>query len=121
MAFVPFTDTWESFNWSGPTQQLAVATSKQVKIYDLQFRAGDHTGWNQFNEVDLVTVLLAPSGALVVIMVYYIYINPVFQIFQILQILKWKWKWKWKDQTCAIFLKSMGFKDIEYDIPVYQM
>ena len=33
-------------------------------------------------------------------------------IFQILQILKWKWKWK--DPTCAIFLKSMGFKDIKY-------
>ena len=33
-------------------------------------------------------LLLAPSGALVVIMVYYIYINPVFQFFQILQILK---------------------------------
>ena len=47
--------------------------------------------------------------------------NPLFQIFQILQILKRKWKWKWKDPTCAIFLKSMGFKDIEYDIPVYQM
>ena len=45
--------------------------------------------------------------------------NPLFQIFQILQILKWKWKWK--DPTCVIFLKSMGFKDIEYDIPVYQM
>ena len=45
--------------------------------------------------------------------------NPLFQIFQILQILKWKWKWK--DPTCAIFLKSMGFKDIKYDIPVYQM
>ena len=44
--------------------------------------------------------------------------NPLFQIFQI-QILKWKWKWK--DPTCAIFLKSMGFKDVEYDIPVYQM
>ena len=43
--------------------------------------------------------------------------NPLFQIFQILQIRKWKWK----DPTCAIFLKSMGFKDIEYDIPVYQM
>ena len=54
--------------------------------------------------------------------------KPLFQIFQILQILKWKWKWKdplcakcLKDQTCAIFLKSLGFKDIEYDIPVYQM
>ena len=23
-----------------------------------------------------------------------------------------------KDPTCAIFLKSMGFKDIKYDIPV---
>ena len=45
--------------------------------------------------------------------------QPLFQIFQILQILKWKWKWK--DPTSAIFLKSMGFKDIEYDIPVYQM
>ena len=45
--------------------------------------------------------------------------NPLFQIFQILQIRKWKWKWK--DPTCAIFLKSIGFKDIEYDIPVYQM
>ena len=22
--------------------------------------------------------------------------------------------------TCAIFLKSIGFKDIKYDIPVYQ-
>ena len=52
--------------------------------------------------------------------------NPLFQIFQILQILKWKWKDPTyakcpKDQTCAIFLKSMGFKYIEYDIPVYQM
>ena len=45
--------------------------------------------------------------------------NPLFQIFQIPQILKWKWKWK--DPTCAIFLKSMGFKDTEYDIPMYQM
>ena len=64
--------------------------------------------------------LLAPSGALVFIMVYYISASkPLFQIFQILQILKWKWKWK--DPTCAIFLKSMGFEDIEYDIPVYQM
>ena len=26
-----------------------------------------------------------------------------------------------KDPTCAIFLKSMGFKDIKYDIPSYQM
>ena len=26
-----------------------------------------------------------------------------------------------KDPTCAIFLKRMGFKDIEYDLPVYQM
>ena len=26
-----------------------------------------------------------------------------------------------KDPTCAVFLKSMGFKDIKYDIPVYQM
>ena len=26
-----------------------------------------------------------------------------------------------KDPTCAIFLKSMGFKDIKYDILVYQM
>ena len=26
-----------------------------------------------------------------------------------------------KDPTCALFLKSMGFKDIKYDIPVYQM
>ena len=33
-------------------------------------------------------LLLAPSGALVVIMVYYIPSNPLFQIFQILQILK---------------------------------
>ena len=32
--------------------------------------------------------LLAPSGALVFIMVYYIPSNPLFQIFQILQILK---------------------------------
>ena len=23
----------------------------------------------------------------------------------------------WKDPTCAIFLKSIGLKDIEYDIP----
>ena len=45
--------------------------------------------------------------------------QPLFQIFQILQIRKGKWKWK--DLTCAIFLKSMGFKDIKYDIPVYQM
>ena len=47
------------------------------------------------------------------------YPQPLFQIFQIIQILKWKWKWK--DPTGAIFLKSMGFKDIDYDIPVYQM
>ena len=40
---------------------------------------------------------------------------PLFQIFQILQILKWKWKWK--DPTFAIFLKNMGFKDVEYNIP----
>ena len=26
-----------------------------------------------------------------------------------------------KDPTCAIFFKSMGFKDIKYDIPVCQM
>ena len=26
-----------------------------------------------------------------------------------------------KPDECAIFLKSMGFKDIKYDIPVYQM
>ena len=26
-----------------------------------------------------------------------------------------------KDPTCATFLKSMGFEDIKYDIPVYQM
>ena len=57
--------------------------------------------------------LLAPSGALVVIMVYY---KPLFQIFQILQILKCL-----KDRTCAIFLKSVGCKDIKYDISVYQM
>ena len=66
-----------------------------------------------------IVELLAPSGALVFIMVYYIPSKPLFQIFQILQIRKGKWKWK--DLTCAIFLKSMGFKDIEYDIPVYQM
>ena len=26
-----------------------------------------------------------------------------------------------KDPTCAIILKCMGFKDIIYDIPMYQM
>ena len=26
-----------------------------------------------------------------------------------------------KDPTCATFLKSMGLKDIKYDIPVCQM
>ena len=26
-----------------------------------------------------------------------------------------------KDPTCAILFKSMGFKAIKYDIPVYQM
>ena len=26
-----------------------------------------------------------------------------------------------KDPTCAIFLKSIGFKDIKYDIPVCQI
>ena len=41
--------------------------------------------------------------------------KPLFQISQILQILKCL-----KDPTCAIFFKSMGFKDIKYDIPVYQ-
>ena len=78
---------------------------------------------SQENDFFFKKHLLAPSGALVVIMVYYVHTqrssNPLFQIFQNLQILKWKWKWK--DPTCAIFLKSMGFKDIEYDIPVYQM
>ena len=39
--------------------------------------------------------------------------QPLFQIFQILKCLK--------EPTCAIFLKSMGFKDIKYDIPVYQI
>ena len=38
------------------------------------------------------------------------------QNFQILQILKCL-----KDPKCAIFLKSMGFNDIKYDIPVHQM
>ena len=32
-----------------------------------------------------------------------------------------KVKVKVKGPNSAIFLKSMGFKDIEYDIPVYQM
>ena len=26
-----------------------------------------------------------------------------------------------KDPTCALFLKSIGFKDIKYDIPVCQI
>ena len=26
-----------------------------------------------------------------------------------------------KDPTCAILFKSIGFKDIKYDIPVYQI
>ena len=60
--------------------------------------------------------LLAPSGALMFILVYYIHTQPLLQIFQILQILKYL-----KDPTCGIFLKSKGFKDIKYDIPVYQM
>ena len=55
--------------------------------------------------------LLAPSGALMFILVYYIHIQPLLQIFQILQILKYL-----KDPTCGIFLKSKGFKDIKYDI-----
>ena len=38
------------------------------------------------------------------------------QIFQIR-----KGKWKWKNLTCAIFLKSMEFKGIKYDIPVCQI
>ena len=49
-------------------------------------------------------LLLAPSAV------------DTFSNFQILRILKCL-----KDPTCAIFLKSMGFKDIKYDIPVYQM
>ena len=57
--------------------------------------------------------LLAPSGGLVFILVYYISEHPLFQIFQILKCLK--------DPTCAILFKSMGFKDIKYDFPVYQM
>ena len=32
-----------------------------------------------------------------------------------------KVKVKEKDPTCALFFKSMGFKDIKYDILVYQM
>ena len=60
--------------------------------------------------------LLAPSEALVFIMVYYIPRKPLFQIFQIR-----KGKWKWKNLTCAIFLKSMEFKGIKYDIPVCQI
>ena len=43
------------------------------------------------------------------------YVHTLFQNFQILQILKWKWKWK--DPIFAIFLKNMGFKDVEYNIP----
>ena len=60
--------------------------------------------------------LLAPSEALVFIMVYYIPRKPLFQIFQIR-----KGKWKWKNLTSAIFLKSLEFKDIKYDIPVCQI
>ena len=42
------------------------------------------------SQASLIEHLLAPSGALVVIMVYYAHTqrNPIFQIFQILQILK---------------------------------
>ena len=53
--------------------------------------------------------LLAPSEALVFIMVYYLPRKPLFQIFQIR-----KGKWKWKNLTSAIFLKSLEFKDIKY-------
>ena len=56
-------------------------------------------------------LLLAPSGALVFIMVYYVHTHPLFQILQILKC--------FKDPTCAIFLKGMGFNYIKYDIPVY--
>ena len=52
--------------------------------------------------------LLAPKGALMFILVYYIHTQPLLQIFQILQILKYL-----KDPTCGIFLKSKGFKDIK--------
>ena len=52
--------------------------------------------------------LLAPPGAQVVIMVYYVHTQRSRTLFQILQILKCS-----KDPTCAIFLKSMGFKDIK--------
>ena len=52
-------------------------------------------------------ILLAPSGALVFIMGYYISNSTAQLVFQIIQILK-----SLKDPTCAIFFKSMGFKDI---------
>ena len=37
------------------------------------------------------------------------------------QICKYTNKKCLKDPTCAISFKRMGFKDIKYDIPVYQM
>ena len=37
------------------------------------------------------------------------------------QISKYTIKKCLEDPTCASFFKSMGFKDIKYDIPVYQM
>ena len=39
--------------------------------------------------------------------------------YTITQIRKYTNKKCLKDPTCAIFFKSMGFKDIKYDIPVW--
>ena len=52
------------------------------------------------------------SSVYTVLLHTYIPSRPLFQIFQILQILKCL-----KDPMCTIFRKSMGFKDIKYDIP----
>ena len=40
--------------------------------------------------------------------------------YTITQIRKYTYTKGLKDPTCAIFLKSMGLKDIKYDIPVCQ-
>ena len=91
-------------NWKGETHQQTKITTKKDIIAQCSLISSvrSSSGYN-----GLIEIRSSSSS------------NPLFQICQILQIRKWKWKWK--DPTCAIFLKSMGFKGIKYDIPVYQM
>ena len=73
--------------------------------------------------VESLYVLLAPSGPLMFILVYYIHTaqqRPPFS--DSMQSCLYTCSPKClKDPTCASFLKGMGFKDIKYDIWVCQL